>query len=132
MVSTDRGETSRRSHTVNVVHRCVDKLLIAHRVGPSALAHSSNPSDDILKSALVLSELSAELLDHAVDIVELGLLSHLGRQADHGARGHIGSPVHAVHDDEMRRRKVLRRELMLAKVRELLRLGRLQRRQPGA
>jgi hypothetical protein len=68
-------------------------------VCPGATAHAADAGDDLLEGALVVGELAAQLLYHAVDVVELGLVTGRGGEGHHAA-GHVGA-VDAVHGSEL-------------------------------
>ena len=91
-------------HTLHVVGGRVDEVVVPNRLFPCAAAHAPDAGDNFLEGALVLGELAAQFLDHAVDVVELGLVAGRGGQADHGA-GHVA--VDAVHGKDLRLRQLL-------------------------
>ena len=69
------------------------------------MAHAPHAGHDFLQRAFVVGELPAQLLDHAVDVIELGLLRHLRGEADHRPRGHVDRAVHPIHLGQLFRRR---------------------------
>lgn len=127
------GGYASKGRTKNVVCSVVNEVVVTHSLRPRATAHPSKTRDDILGDATILRKLPAQLFDHAINVVELGLLAGRSGHAAH-AVGHIAA-VHSVHEDELlvlrvgegllgggeglrvggrrRRRKLRRREGML-------------------
>lgn len=63
-------------------------------MGLCLVPHSAQSADNVLGDPPVVGQLSTQLLDHAVDVVELGLVAG-GRGRGHDS-AHVGA-VHAVH-----------------------------------
>ncbi|KAJ6443531.1 hypothetical protein O9K51_04710 [Purpureocillium lavendulum] len=110
-----------RGRTLEVVGGGAHQVIVGEALGAGAGAHPAEPADNILGDASVVGELAAQLLDHAVDVVELGLVAGgRGRRSRHG--GHVGA-VDAVHGCVLRLR--LRLLLLLLLLRAVLLILRL-------
>jgi hypothetical protein len=105
-----RAETG-EFRTVDCVGRGRNHLLIPLTLRPGPRAHPAQATDDILGDFAVVGKLLAQLLHHAIDVVELGLVTG-GRRARHAAAGHVG-PIDAVHGRRGRQKLILRLLLLL-------------------
>lgn len=85
--------------TVDVVGGIVNQIIVVYALSPCAAAYPAETRDNILSHATVLRELLTQLLDHAVDVVQLGLLTCRGGHAAHAGR-HVAA-VHSVHEYEL-------------------------------
>lgn len=78
-------------HTTEVLCGAVYHLVVSQSMRPGAIPYATQPADNVFSDATILRELAAQLLDHAVDVVELSLV------ASGSGHGHAGGHVCAVH-----------------------------------
>lgn len=80
--------------TIDFLGRGVNDLVVVEPLCPRAIADTAEAADDIFCDSSVFGELSAELLHHAVYVIELGLVAG---GCGHGhATTHVGA-IHAIH-----------------------------------
>jgi hypothetical protein len=92
-VAFHRG-LSENLYTIYIFRGTFNDLLIVGAMCPRSVPHSSQSTDNILCNSTVLRQLSTKLLDHAVDVIEFGLVAR--RRRNRHSRSHVG-PIHAVH-----------------------------------
>lgn len=81
-------------HTVYFVGRGFDDLVVPQPLCLGSRAHATKTADDVLGYFSVVCELLAQLLDHAVYVVEFCLVA--GRRGNRHPAAHVGA-VHAIH-----------------------------------
>lgn len=84
----------RGGRTVDFFGGGVNDFVIVEPLCPRAIAHTAETANDVFCDSSILGKLSAELLHHAVYVIELGLVA--GGSGHRHATTHIGA-VHAIH-----------------------------------